>query len=76
MAERMRALAGCGALADTNGYQFGGERFMWRWRDWVIKPSTGTNPSTSLLLNRLPATFFEPHSGAEDCHRFNRNRKC
>ena len=22
--------------ADTNGYQFDGERFMWRWRDWVI----------------------------------------
>ncbi|MBC8164458.1 MAG: DUF1549 domain-containing protein, partial [Bryobacteraceae bacterium] len=22
--------------ADTNGYQFDGERIMWRWRDWVI----------------------------------------
>jgi hypothetical protein len=22
--------------ADTNGYQTDGERFMWRWRDWVI----------------------------------------
>ncbi|MBM3734317.1 MAG: DUF1553 domain-containing protein [Acidobacteria bacterium] len=22
--------------ADTNGYQFDGERVMWRWRDWVI----------------------------------------
>jgi hypothetical protein len=22
--------------ADTNGYQFDGERMMWRWRDWVI----------------------------------------
>ena len=22
--------------ADTNGYQSDGERFMWRWRDWVI----------------------------------------
>ena len=23
--------------ADTNGYQFDGERQMWRWRDWVIE---------------------------------------
>jgi len=23
--------------ADTNGYQFDGERVMWRWRDWVIE---------------------------------------
>ncbi len=23
--------------ADTNGYQFDGERTMWRWRDWVIQ---------------------------------------
>src|SRR5262249_54469401 len=22
--------------ADSNGYQYDGERFMWRWRDWVI----------------------------------------
>ncbi|MBK5293356.1 MAG: DUF1553 domain-containing protein [Acidobacteriia bacterium] len=22
--------------ADTNGYQYDGERVMWRWRDWVI----------------------------------------
>ena len=22
--------------ADSNGYQFDGERVMWRWRDWVI----------------------------------------
>ena len=23
--------------ADTNGYQTDGERYMWRWRDWVIE---------------------------------------
>jgi len=23
--------------ADTNGYQTDAERFMWRWRDWVIQ---------------------------------------
>ena len=28
--------------ADTNGYQSDGERYMWRWRDWVIDASTGT----------------------------------
>ena len=24
-------------FADTDGYQFDGPRFMWRWRDWVIE---------------------------------------
>jgi hypothetical protein len=33
MAERWLDAA---RYADTNGYQFDGERVMWRWRDWVI----------------------------------------
>jgi hypothetical protein len=34
MAERWLDAA---RYADTNGYQFDGERVMWRWRDWVIQ---------------------------------------
>ncbi|HEX2523077.1 MAG TPA: DUF1549 domain-containing protein, partial [Terriglobia bacterium] len=30
--------------ADTNGYQFDGERFMWRWRDWVIEAFNRNQP--------------------------------
>ena len=30
--------------ADTNGYQTDGERYMWRWRDWVIDAFNSNMP--------------------------------
>src|SRR5207237_1323699 len=30
--------------ADSNGYQYDGERVMWRWRDWVIDAFNRNQP--------------------------------
>ena len=56
--------------ADTNGYQYDGERVMWRWRDWVIDAFNRNLPFDQFTLEQIggrPAA--ERHARAEDRHR-------
>ncbi len=39
--------------ADTNGYQFDGERTMWRWRDWVIASFNRNQRYDSFLTDQI-----------------------
>jgi len=39
--------------ADTNGYQFDGERYMWRWRDWVISAFNRNLPYDRFVLEQI-----------------------
>ncbi|MDX1979873.1 MAG: DUF1553 domain-containing protein [Bryobacteraceae bacterium] len=39
--------------ADTNGYQFDGERTMWRWRDWVIQAFNANKPFDQFTLEQI-----------------------
>ena len=39
--------------ADTNGYQTDGERFMWRWRDWVIDAYNRNMPFDRFTVEQL-----------------------
>ncbi|PYV34883.1 MAG: hypothetical protein DMG09_20565, partial [Acidobacteria bacterium] len=39
--------------ADTNGYQFDGERVMWRWRDWVIDAFNRNLPFDRFAMEQI-----------------------
>jgi len=39
--------------ADTSGYQTDGERFMWRWRDWVIDAYNQGMPFDEFTIQQL-----------------------
>jgi hypothetical protein len=39
--------------ADSNGYQTDGERFMWRWRDWVIDAFNRNMPYDQFTIEQL-----------------------
>jgi len=39
--------------ADTSGYQSDGERFMWRWRDWVIDALNANMPFDQFTVEQL-----------------------
>lgn len=39
--------------ADTNGYQYDGERSMWRWRDWVIDAFNRNERYNQFVLEQL-----------------------
>ena len=39
--------------ADTNGYQNDGERYMWRWRDWVIDAFNRNMPFDQFTVEQL-----------------------
>ncbi|QDU26077.1 Planctomycete cytochrome C [Anatilimnocola aggregata] len=39
--------------ADTSGYQSDGERFMWRWRDWVIAAYNRNLPFDRFTIEQL-----------------------
>jgi hypothetical protein len=39
--------------ADTNGYQSDGERYMWRWRDWVIDAFNSNMPYDRFIVEQL-----------------------
>src|SRR5579871_616579 len=39
--------------ADTNGYQTDGERFMWRWRDWVIDAFNRNMPFDQFTVEQI-----------------------
>ena len=39
--------------ADTHGYQTDGERYMWRWRDWVIEAYNRNLPFDRFTVEQL-----------------------
>ena len=62
--------------ADTNGYQSDGERYMWRWRDWVIDAFNRNLPYDQFTLEQLAGDLLP---GASRDQRiataFNRNHR-
>jgi mono/diheme cytochrome c family protein len=63
--ERMAMLWLDGArYADSNGYQADYERFMWRWRDWVIDAYNANMPFDRFTLEQLAGDLLpEPPPG-------------
>ena len=56
--------------ADSNGYQFDGERIMWRWRDWVIDAFNRNQPFDQFTLEQIAGDML-PNATlrSEDRHR-------
>ena len=50
--------------ADSNGYQTDGERFMWRWRDWVIDAFNRNMPYDQFTIEQLAGDLL-PNADAE-----------
>ncbi|MFN7925262.1 MAG: DUF1553 domain-containing protein [Bryobacteraceae bacterium] len=62
--------------ADTNGYQFDGERFMWRWRDWVIDSFNRNQRFDRFVLEQIAGDML-PGAGldAKIATGFSRNHR-
>ena len=62
--------------ADTNGYQFDGERVMWRWRDWVIEAFNRNQPFDQFTLEQIAGDML-PNATLEQkiATGFNRNHR-
>ena len=56
--------------ADSNGYQTDGERFMWRWRDWVIDAFNRNMPYDQFTIEQLAGDLLpNADAGSEDRDR-------
>jgi hypothetical protein len=62
--------------ADTNGYQFDGERVMWRWRDWVIDAFNHNLPFDQFTRDQIAGDML-PGATLEQkmATGFNRNHR-
>jgi hypothetical protein len=62
--------------ADTNGYQYDGERVMWRWRDWVIEAFNRNLPFKRFALEQLAGDML-PNATLDQkiATGFNRNHR-
>jgi hypothetical protein len=62
--------------ADTNGYQFDGERHMWRWRDWVIDSFNRNQRYDQFVLEQVAGDLL-PNATLEQkiATGFNRNHR-
>jgi hypothetical protein len=62
--------------ADTNGYQSDGERFMWRWRDWVIDAFNKNMPFDQFTVEQLAGDLL-PNATLDQriATGFNRNHR-
>jgi len=62
--------------ADTNGYQFDGERVMWRWRDWVIDAFNRNLPFDQFARDQIAGDML-PNATLEQqmATGFNRNHR-
>ncbi|MGH9628090.1 MAG: DUF1553 domain-containing protein [Bryobacteraceae bacterium] len=75
--ERMAALwLDAARYADTNGYQYDGERVMWRWRDWVIESFNRNQPYDQFILEQIAGDML-PDATLEQkiATGFNRNHR-
>lgn len=60
--------------ADTNGYHIDNERFMWRWRDWVIGAFNGNMPYDQFTVEQLAGDLLPDATLSQKiASGFNRN---
>ncbi|MGE0607898.1 MAG: DUF1553 domain-containing protein [Pirellulales bacterium] len=60
--------------ADTSGYQSDGERYMWRWRDWVIDAYNRNMPFDQFTVEQLAGDMLaHPTLEQRIATGFNRN---
>jgi hypothetical protein len=62
--------------ADSNGYQYDGERIMWRWRDWVIGAFNRNMPYDRFVLEQIAGDML-PSASLDQilATGFNRNHR-
>jgi mono/diheme cytochrome c family protein len=62
--------------ADSNGYQFDGERSMWRWRDWVIDSFNHNQPFDQFTRDQIAGDML-PNARLDQkiATGFNRNHR-
>lgn len=63
-------------FADTDGYQYDGPRYQWRWRDWVIGAYNRNMPFDQFTIEQLGGDLI-PNASLEQqiATAFNRNHR-
>jgi len=62
--------------ADTNGYQTDAERYMWRWRDWVIESFNDNMPFDQFTVEQIAGDMLpSPTLDQMIATGFNRNHR-
>jgi hypothetical protein len=62
--------------ADTNGYQTDAERFMWRWRDWVIDAFNRNMPFDTFTVEQIAGDMLpKARLDQKIATGFNRNHR-
>lgn len=63
-------------FADTDGYQYDGPRYQWRWRDWVISAYNKNMPFDQFTIEQLAGDLLpQPQLDQLIATGFNRNHR-